>query len=98
NADQCLSTDVRVHGSQIQEIGSDLRVEKDETEIDCSGSFIYPGLINAHDHLEFNLFPRLGEPPYPNAYEWGKDLHRRWKEAIGKIQGIPLRYRLWWGA
>lgn len=97
-SDRWFQADVRVRGSQIQEIGSELKVKDGETEIGCSGSFIYPGLINAHDHLEFNLFPRLGEPPYPNAYEWGKDLHRRWKSKIEEIQAIPLRYRLWWGA
>jgi cytosine/adenosine deaminase-related metal-dependent hydrolase len=32
-----------------------------------SGHLILPGLINCHDHLEFNLFPRLGCGPYPNA-------------------------------
>jgi cytosine/adenosine deaminase-related metal-dependent hydrolase len=98
SSDRWFQSDVRVRGSQIQEVGSGLKVRRGETEIDCSGSFIYPGLINAHDHLEFNLFHRLGEPPYPNAYEWGKDLHRRWKSNIAEIQGIPLRYRLWWGA
>ena len=96
--DRCFPADVRVHGSQVQEIGSGLTVHRGQVEIDCSGCFIYPGLINAHDHLEFNLFPRLGEPPYANAYQWGKDLHRRYKAEIEKIQRIPLRYRLWWGA
>ena len=33
--------------------------------LDLPGCKIRPGLINAHDHLEFNLFPRLGIAPLP---------------------------------
>ena len=32
--------------------------------IDLQDYLILPGLINSHDHLEFNLFPRLGHGPY----------------------------------
>ena len=38
------------------------------------GYSILPGLINAHDHLEFNLFPRLGRGPYPNSEVWARDI------------------------
>src|SRR5215831_4488585 len=98
NSDRWLQTDVRIRGSRIDELGPGLKLSKGEVEIDCSNSFIYPGLINSHDHLEFNLFSRLGEPPYANAYEWGNDLHRRWKAKITEIEKVPFRYRLWWGA
>ena len=27
--------------------------------VDLDGAFVYPGLVNAHDHLELNNFPRL---------------------------------------
>jgi cytosine/adenosine deaminase-related metal-dependent hydrolase len=98
NSDRWFEADVRVRGSRIAELGTGLKLSRGEVEIDCSNSFIYPGLINSHDHLEFNLFSRLGEPPYANAYEWGNDLHRRWKANIKEIEKIPFRYRLWWGA
>jgi cytosine/adenosine deaminase-related metal-dependent hydrolase len=98
NGDRCFRADVRVRSSRIKELGADLKPSKGEVEIDCSNCFIYPGLINSHDHLEFNLFSRLGEPPYANAYKWGDDLHRRWKADIAEIEKVPFRYRLWWGA
>jgi cytosine/adenosine deaminase-related metal-dependent hydrolase len=98
NSDRWVQTDVRIRGSRIDELGPGLKLSKGEVEIDCSNSFIYPGLINSHDHLEFNLFSRLGEPPYANAYEWGYDLHRRWNAKITEIEKVPFRHRLWWGA
>ena len=98
NSDRWFRADLRVRGSLVEEIGVGMKLGKGEIEIDCSNCFIYPGLINSHEHLEFNLFSRLGEPPYSNAYEWGDDLHRRWKSEIAKIEEVPFRHRLWWGA
>lgn len=44
-------------------------------EVDLSGYTIYPGLINAHDHLELNHFPRTKfREVYNNAHEWGEDV------------------------
>lgn len=98
NSDGWLQADLRIRGGLISEIGSGIRAARGETEIDCSDCFVYPGLINSHEHLDFNLYRRLGEPPYANAYEWGNDLHSRWKAEIGAIQNIPFGRRLWWGA
>ena len=41
------------------------------------GGEVRPGLINAHEHLHRNHYGRLGAPPYPNAYAWGRDIHAR---------------------
>lgn len=57
----------------------------------------FPGLINAHDHLEFALFPRLGHAPYPNATDWARDIHRTDTELIEGHLAIPKRIRLLWG-
>jgi len=65
--------------------------------LDCSGYLILPGLINAHDHLEFNLFPRLGNGPYESASEWARDIHANFQERIQKVLAVPLRERLLWG-
>jgi cytosine/adenosine deaminase-related metal-dependent hydrolase len=65
--------------------------------IDCSGYLMLPGLINAHDHLEFNLFPRLGNGRYESASAWASDIHSRFGETIKQALEIPLRERLIWG-
>jgi hypothetical protein len=55
-------------------------------------------LINAHDHLYRNHFPRLGSPPYPNAYAWAEDLQARCGETIAPMSEIPRREALLFGA
>ena len=48
-----------------------------------------PGLINAHDHLEFGLYPKLGRGPYETCRAWAEDIHVKDKETIASIP----RYR-----
>lgn len=66
-------------------------------EIDLCGYLVLPGLINAHDHLEFSLYPRLADPPYANYVEWGADIHKKFADAIAKQHLVPKETRLWWG-
>ncbi|MGB6975389.1 MAG: amidohydrolase family protein [Terracidiphilus sp.] len=65
--------------------------------IDLSGFLLLPGLINAHDHLQFSLFPRLANPPYQNYIQWGKDIHAAFPEEIALHKSVPRSVRLWWG-
>lgn len=74
-----------------------LRPNADSTSIDLSGYLLMPGLINAHDHLQFSLFPRVANPPYQNYIEWGEDIHRTCGELIALHKAVPRDVRLWWG-
>jgi cytosine/adenosine deaminase-related metal-dependent hydrolase/ubiquinone/menaquinone biosynthesis C-methylase UbiE len=65
--------------------------------IDVTDYLLLPGLINAHDHLEFGLFPRLGRGCYENAREWAEDIHERDAERIAEHRRIAKSTRLWWG-
>lgn len=62
------------------------------------GGVLLPGLINAHDHLQLNHYPRLGNPPYGNAYQWGRDIHRRHATEIRRAGALPRRDALLFGA
>jgi len=66
--------------------------------IDLDGYLLLPGLVNAHDHLEFALFPRLGAGGYENCVEWAEDIHRTEAAVIARHRQVPKDARLWWGA
>jgi cytosine/adenosine deaminase-related metal-dependent hydrolase len=66
-------------------------------DLDLTGYLILPGLVNAHDHLQFALYPRLGDPPYENYVAWGEDIHRRFADVIAMHREVPREARLWWG-
>jgi cytosine/adenosine deaminase-related metal-dependent hydrolase len=69
----------------------------DATTVDLTGHLILPGLVNAHDHLEFNLFPRLGNGPYLNCEDWSRDIYRPGRPPLREQLSIPKAVRLWWG-
>ncbi len=66
-------------------------------EVDAAGLLLLPGLINAHDHLEFALFPRLGRGHYPNARAWAEDIYQPDKPPIREQLSVPKEQRLRWG-
>jgi cytosine/adenosine deaminase-related metal-dependent hydrolase/SAM-dependent methyltransferase len=68
-----------------------------ESALDLSGFFLLPGLVNAHDHLEFSLFPNIGDGPYQNAAEWARDIHENHAALIERHRKVSRCVRLWWG-
>jgi cytosine/adenosine deaminase-related metal-dependent hydrolase len=92
-----VAGDVRVSRDTIVETGRDLAANQKEQIVDFSGHFLYAGLINAHDHLEMNLYPRLGTPPYNNYTEWSKDIYKPGESPLKEIEKTDINYRLMWG-
>jgi cytosine/adenosine deaminase-related metal-dependent hydrolase/ubiquinone/menaquinone biosynthesis C-methylase UbiE len=94
------------HGGVLIEDGhvASIREDADASApiLDLDGYVLLPGLINAHDHLEFGLFPKLGRPAgapsYRNSPEWGEEIHQIHAGIIERYRQIPKTTRLWWGA
>jgi cytosine/adenosine deaminase-related metal-dependent hydrolase len=98
--DEIRDCTIEISGGQIAnlESASDARRNRFcNAAIDLSGFLILPGLINAHDHLEFALYPRLGDPPYGNYVEWGEDIHLKFPDVIALHHRVAKDVRLQWG-
>jgi cytosine/adenosine deaminase-related metal-dependent hydrolase len=67
--------------------------------IDLDGYTLFPGLINAHDHLSRNHFPRTKfRPVYPNAHQWGEDVSVHLNDSpFRALRAVPLADSLWIG-
>ena len=88
---QAAALDLQIRGSRIYALRGPSGAP------DLAGHLLLPGLINAHDHLEFNLFPRLGRGPYPNATAWANDVYRPDQPPVRDHRRVPKRVRLTWG-
>ncbi|MBI1940226.1 MAG: amidohydrolase family protein [Acidobacteria bacterium] len=66
--------------------------------ISLPGCLILPGLINAHDHLEFNLLPRLGRGCHSSFEDWARDIYHPERSPLREHLAVPKPVRLWWGA
>lgn len=92
---------IAIERGHIQAISSSISrndLSPSTDNIDLTGYLLLPGLINAHDHLEFGLFPNLGAGPYQNSVEWAKEIHRTHASLIARHRKVPKAVRLWWGA
>jgi len=97
-ADQEL-VDIRIANGVIKDVIGDPQKDSisNEPTIIFDDAIVFPGLINSHDHLDFNLFPQLGNKVYNNYVEWGNDIHEQDADTIRSIQKIPKHLRVEWG-
>ena len=93
-----MARTLRIKGGRID--GLDVAPDKGDAVIDLDGCFVFPGLINAHDHLELNSQPRLKwRDRYANASEWIADFQPRFHSdpALNVTRPETLDDRVWVG-
>lgn len=88
---------ITVIGSDISSRDVHLHQLMPQTTLDGSDAILFPGLVNAHDHLELNVFPQLGRPPYRDYIEWSRDVQEKDAAIIREYVQIPFDERLAWG-
>jgi cytosine/adenosine deaminase-related metal-dependent hydrolase len=69
-------------------------------KVDIRGHRIFPGLINAHEHLQVNAVPPLRRvTPFPNSYAWIAAFQQHFQDAdVAAALQVPKTVRLRHGA
>jgi cytosine/adenosine deaminase-related metal-dependent hydrolase len=88
---------IAVRGEKIIGVTTDKPQEDTRPDIQFTDALAFPGLINSHDHLDFNCFSILGQNKYPSYTNWGAHIHEDFKEEIEAIIKIPENLRAMWG-
>jgi len=94
------TTCIHIENGTIKDILNDEQLISESSpalRLYFDNAIAFPGLINSHDHLEFNLFPRLGNQVYESYIDWGADIQKQNKKLIEAITKIPKQYRVQWG-
>ncbi|MGQ9665921.1 MAG: amidohydrolase family protein, partial [Anaerolineae bacterium] len=62
-----------------------------------AGGLILPGLVNAHDHPPYNVFPELSFGQlFPNRYAWqSHPVYRAFRERFSALQSQGLMCEMW---
>jgi cytosine/adenosine deaminase-related metal-dependent hydrolase len=89
---------IAIFGDRILSIETESkRSATDPAQIQFTSATVFPGLINSHDHLDFNCFSILGQRKYADYTEWGQYIHKTYKDHIDSVMKIPQNLRADWG-
>lgn len=72
---------------------------EDAFRVDLRDHLIFPGLVNAHDHLQLNNVPPLAHSePFTDSYAWidAFESHRHDPDVVAAV-GVPSAARHWQG-
>lgn len=95
NVENGRTVNIAVDGDHISTVSDD--VPAGEPAIQFTDAAVMPGLINSHDHLDFNNYPQTGNRIYRHYTEWGRDIHQQNRAVINAVLKIPEKLRVTWG-
>jgi cytosine/adenosine deaminase-related metal-dependent hydrolase/SAM-dependent methyltransferase len=101
DADVALNGAIEIRGGRVASIMTSPQADlasQSGLSLELDGYLLLPGLINAHDHLEFGLYPNLGKGPYSSSKQWANNIQQSEIATIAAHQSVPKDVRLWWGA
>src|SRR5580700_225748 len=94
---ESIKKNIHIKNGLISAVDNNSATTLQEVNIEFENALAFPGLINSHDHLDFNSFPQLGNYVYNNYVEWGNDIHQQNKAVINAVLKIPKTLRIQWG-
>ncbi|MDB5221363.1 MAG: hypothetical protein JWN83_30 [Chitinophagaceae bacterium] len=95
NSDEAVS--INITGEKIVAVANVLNSSDDAFQLHFDKALAFPGLINSHDHLDFNCFPQMGNRVYESYIEWGNTILQTYKTEIIEVLKIPEPLRIEWG-
>ncbi len=82
---------VIIEGERIKAVGQGVAIPEGAVRIATNG-LIFPGLIDLHNHITWNVFPRWKDLPrrFRNRYEWRNDAvylrtYAAWNQALSHL-------------
>ncbi len=93
-----VATSLRMEKGIITGLGESPHPQ--DVQVNLDGAYIFPGLINAHDHLELNHYGQIKfREKYANASEWTEDVGSRLNTDVHlfRNKSKPLSERLFSG-
>src|SRR3569833_960739 len=89
---------IRISDGRIQEVSpAPINTTNGQFNLKFDQVIVLPGIINSHDHLDFNLFPSFGGRKYANYTEWGHYIHSHFQDKIDRVLKVPTSLREQWG-
>ena len=80
---------ISINNDIITSVNNDRADPNDPIQLTFQNAIAFPGIINSHDHLEFNLYPQFGNNFYSNYVEWSDHVQKNYRGEIEKILKIP---------